>query len=108
MRAQSITFQSPREVLALIRECLEASDPDRLYGAVEEQPSEFWRQPIFDDLTAIEEHNSLETVFLTEQVFPIEGNEFKLGGCSGPTRHLHIDLVRDQVAWRLKKIWKCR
>ena len=110
MNKQSITFQTPGEVLVFIRECLEASDPDpdSLYGAVEEKPSEFWRQPIFDDFAAIEENSSLEAVFLTEQAFPVEGNEFKLGGCSIPTRHLHIDLVRDQDVWRLKKIWKCR
>jgi hypothetical protein len=103
-----IKFDTPGQVLAFIRECLNSRDAERLYAATLEEPDQFWRQRIFDDLCEIEASNTLEQVFLSDQSFPSTRSEFKLGGHSIPTKHLHIDLIRHEDAWRLKRIWKCR
>jgi hypothetical protein len=123
MKDNAVTFRRPDEVLAFIRECLQSDDVERLYSAVREQPTDFWRDRLVEDLREIDRASSLESVFLARRpsffpefpipfarhrCFPRLATTFKLGGHSGPTKHLHIDLERNHGAWRLKKIWKCR
>ncbi len=108
MANSQIRFKTPVDVILFVRECLQASDADRLYGAAREETDEFWRQTIFDDLRCLDQTESLETVFLREERFPTNQTEYKMGGHSTRTRHLHLDLVRINRTWRLKAIWKCR
>jgi len=108
MGKQAVTFDTPGQVLAFIRKCLNTSDVDCLYDAVAEQAPELWRLRIFDDLGEIEKNRTLEKVFLSEESFSLSSDMFKLGGHSTETKHLHIDLVRHGDSWCLKQIWKCR
>jgi hypothetical protein len=108
MTDSPITFQTPRDVLRFIRACLEDENSDRLFGAMREATSKVWQARIFEDLREIEVAETLENVFLVDNSFPKEETEFKLGGHSHRTRHLHLDLVRVEDSWRLHKIWKCR
>ncbi|MCA8993963.1 MAG: hypothetical protein KDA88_18405 [Planctomycetaceae bacterium] len=101
-------FNTPRDVLSFVRECLEDADVDRLYGAVMEPTDELWRERIFEALRQIEASDTLEEVFLAEKCFPKTETEYKLGGHSQRTRHIHFDLIRVRRRWRLKKIWMCR
>ena len=108
MKNSGITFETPRDVLCFFRACLKDADIDRLYGAAEEPTPAFWRKRILDDLREIDASETLEHVFLVDNCFPKDETEYKLGGHSNRTRHLHLDLIRVQDSWRLKKIWKCR
>ena len=119
-----MTFTNPREVIDFIRGCLVYSTPERLYSATIEETPEFWKLRLFDDLTEIDDSETLEKVFLSTESFPYpigptQGadrvsrggtaqNTFKLGGHSQRTRHIHIDLVCQKGCWHINKIWKCR
>jgi hypothetical protein len=108
MIEKQITFETPSDVLSFVRVCLNDLDIDRLYNAVKEPTSDFWRERIFDDLREIEGSETLEDVFLVDNSFPEGETEYKMGGHSNRTRHLHLDLIRTKNAWCLKTIWKCR
>lgn len=105
---QQLTFNTPRELLRFFSDCLKHGDIDRLFGAAMEAASDFWRERMFRDLREIEASETLESVFLVDDDFPNLETAYKLGGHGNRTRHLHIDLVHVEGAWRLKKIWKCR
>lgn len=102
------TFATPAELFEFIRDMLIHSDVDRLCDAPLEPVPAFWRERIFADLAEIESTNTLEAVFLTNKQFPTDSTEYTLGEHSNRTRHLHLDLVRQDQGWRLLRIWKCR
>lgn len=101
-------FATPAEVLRFIRDALTDSDVNRLCDAPIEPITAFWRQSIFADLREIESTDTLEAVFITDEQFPSNSTEYKMGGHSNQTRHLHLDLIRQGQGWRLQRIWKCR
>src|SRR3954468_144062 len=97
-------FQRPADVIAFVRECVDQADSTRLSEACNTPIPQFWRDRILEDLATIHRESSLETVFMNRDDFPVDAEEWKLGGHSIPTRHLHLALMRDDNGWRLSKI----
>jgi hypothetical protein len=105
------TFDTPTQVISFIGQCVEANDAERLYCACSRETSDFWKEHIFEDFRAIQQSETLESVFLRDgeiAAFPVADVALKLGGCDGRTRHLHIDLEGIGGRWYLAEIWKCR
>ncbi|MDB5307123.1 MAG: hypothetical protein JWO38_1325 [Gemmataceae bacterium] len=40
--------------------------------------------------------------------FPLDQDEFKLGGHAKELGHIHIDFVRSAGGWEVEQIWMCR
>jgi hypothetical protein len=105
------SFDTPAQVVSFIRQCVEAADAEKLYGACSRETSDFWKDYILQDFRAIQQSETLERVFLADgqiAVFPAGATAFKLGGHDVRTRHLHVDLEQIEGRWYLAEIWKCR
>jgi hypothetical protein len=98
-------------VVSFIRQCAEANDAKKLYGACSRQTSDFWKDYILQDFRAIRQSKTLECAFLKDGqivAFPAEATAFKLGGHDVRTWLLHLDLGQIEGRWYLAEIWKCR
>ncbi|MCW5206701.1 hypothetical protein VU08_07205 [Desulfobulbus sp. F5] len=110
-------FDTPSQVLAFIRQCVNENNPLRLYAAcsyvaeIATKTSIFCQKHAFKALCDIEKTATLERAFLGDgeiTEFPSEAATFKLGGHDLRIHCLHIDLERHEGHWRLAKIWQCR
>lgn len=43
-----------------------------------------------------------------DRQFPETATTYKLGGHASELGHVHIDFIREEEVWRLKRIWNCR
>lgn len=105
------TFTTPCEAIAYLHKCLAQNDPDRLYAAFIEPVSNFWQERLFQDLQAIDQAETLESVFLEDgkiTAFPVLETVLHLGGHSPRTRYIHLKLAKIEGNWYLTNIHICR
>lgn len=105
------SFNTPTEVVQFIKECVIRNDPESLYSACLKETPDFWKDHIFRAFADIQQSETLESVFLENGkilAFPTDANTFKLGGHSLRTRHIHIDLVKQEGRWYLAMLSVCR
>lgn len=105
------SFTTPLEAIQFIRDCLAQATPKQLYAAFVEQPSDFWRERLFEHLRQIETEATLEKVFLQDgqiSSFPEDETSLYLGGHGPFTHYLDIKLVQVGEGWVLESIHMCR
>jgi hypothetical protein len=108
---QQPTFKTPLEAIQFIQDCLARKDMTGLYSAFTQQPSDFWRDTLFQDLREIQNAETLRHVFLEHTrltAFPEHETVLHLGGPDPRTHDLHIDLVKTPFGWVLESIIKGR
>ena len=104
-------FTTPNQVIEFIVDCLEQNDPARLYAAFTHEPSDFWKDHLFQGLRQIQEAETLQRVYLEDgriTTFPEQETHLHLGGHGPRTHYIHIDLEKGQGGWVLKSILVCR
>jgi hypothetical protein len=105
------TFTTPVEAIDFINACLQQDDSAKLFAAFTQETSEFWKNALIQHLRAIQETETLESVFLDDgkiTTFPEDKTVLHLGGHGLRTHHLHIRLVKKADGWDLESILMCR
>ena len=105
------SFTTPGEAIAFIHDCLARNDPDRLYVAFTEPVSVFWQEHLFQGLQAIDQAETLQSVFLEGgkiTAFPIGESVLHLGGHSPRTHYIHLKLTKAGGNWHLTSLHVCR
>ena len=105
------SFATPGEAIAYLHKCLAENHPDRLYAAFIEPVSDFWQERLSQDLQAIDQAETLESVFLEDgkiTAFPEPDTVMLLGGHGPRTRYIHLKLTKIERNWHLTSIHVCR
>lgn len=106
---QQPAFKTPHEVIKFIQDCLARKDMSGLFSAFTQQPSDLWRETLFQDLREIQNTETLQHVFLEHTrltAFPEHETVLHLGGHDSHTHYLNIDLVKTPFGWVLESINK--
>jgi hypothetical protein len=108
---QQPAFITPLEAIQFMQDCLTRNEMVSLYAAFTQEPSDFWRETLFQDLREIQNSETLKHVFLEHAritAFPEQETLLQLGGHDPLTRYLHITLAKTPFGWVLESIFKCR
>jgi hypothetical protein len=105
--AGPMSYDSVGQAVAFITENVRRDSTEVLYKACLEPQKRASFDNIVEILKVLDRKKPLPELY-AGQAFPADGMTFKLGGHGAPWGHVHIDFIKKNKKWFIKKIWQCK